>query len=58
VHADLEVDPSTASRYRWSSSNGPPLRIQSGTLATAHVIVSEKRPIELVIPLLRKHTGI
>jgi HlyD family secretion protein len=58
IHADLVVDPSTASRYRWSSSKGPPVRIQSGTLAAANIIVAEKRPIELVIPLVRKYTGI
>jgi HlyD family secretion protein len=58
IHADLVVDPTTASRYRWSSSKGPPVRIQSGTLAGANIIVAEKRPIELVIPLVRKYTGI
>ena len=58
VHADLIVDPSTTSRYRWSSSKGPPLRIQSGTLAAANIIVAEYRPIGLLIPLVRKFTGI
>jgi len=58
VHADLEVDPATVSRYKWSSSKGPPLRIQSGTLAVAYIAVKEQRPVELVVPLLRKYTGI
>jgi HlyD family secretion protein len=58
VHADLLVDPNTVSQYRWTSSKGPPTRIQSGTLASASVIVDERRPIELVIPLLRKYTGL
>ena len=58
VHADLIVDPSTTSRYRWSSSKGPPLRIQSGTLAAANIIVAEYRPMGLLIPLVRKFTGI
>jgi HlyD family secretion protein len=58
LHADLVVDPSTVSRYRWSSSKGPPLKIQSGTLATGSIEVSSRRPIEMVIPLLRKYTGI
>jgi HlyD family secretion protein len=44
VHADLLVDASTASKYKWSSSQGPPLRIQSGTLAVAHVTVASRRP--------------
>lgn len=58
VHADLMVATETVSRYRWSSSNGPPLTIQSGTLATASIEVHAERPIGMVIPLFRKYTGI
>jgi HlyD family secretion protein len=58
VHADLTVAPETASRYKWSSSDGPPLTIQSGTLATASIEVRAERPIGMVIPLFRKYTGI
>jgi HlyD family secretion protein len=58
VHADLLVDAQTASRYRWSSSQGPPLKIQSGTLASARITVGRRRPIELVIPLFREYTGL
>jgi HlyD family secretion protein len=58
VHADLIVDPGTESRYRWSSSKGPPVAIQSGTLATGSVTVDRQRPIATVFPLLRRWTGI
>lgn len=58
VHADLMVAPETVSRYRWSSSSGPPLAIQSGTLATASIEVRAERPIGMVIPLFRKYTGL
>jgi HlyD family secretion protein len=58
VHADLLIDAQTASKYKWSSSKGPPLKIQSGTLATAQVTVASRRPIELVIPLIREYTGL
>ena len=58
VHADLTVDPETASHYRWSSSSGPPLRIQSGTMATANITIGAKRPIELVIPWVRQNLGL
>jgi HlyD family secretion protein len=58
VHAQLVVDPSTESHYRWSSSHGPPTTIQSGTVANAQVIVETQRPIAQVIPLLRKWTGV
>jgi HlyD family secretion protein len=58
VHADLVVDPSTSSQYRWSSSKGPPQRINSGTLAMANIAVAYRRPIELVLPLVREYTGL
>lgn len=57
IHADLIPDPDArnASRYRWSSSQGPPIRIQSGTLANASVVVERRRPIFMVLPPLRRH---
>jgi HlyD family secretion protein len=58
VHADLLVDEDTFSRYKWSSSQGPPLKIQSGTRAAAYITVGTRRPIEMVVPLLRKYTGL
>jgi HlyD family secretion protein len=58
LHAELVPDPSTASRYKWTSSKGPPLRIQSGTLATANIEVASRRPIEMVIPMIRRVTGL
>lgn len=58
VHADLVVDPATASRYKWSSSKGPPVRIQSGTLASAMIEVSTRRPVEMVLPIFRKYAGL
>lgn len=57
VHADLLVDPATASRYRWTSSGGPPMEVQSGTLAMGQVTVERERPIAAVLPLLRRWTG-
>ena len=58
VHADLTVDPNTPSRYRWSSSSGPPLRIQSGTMAVGNITIGSKRPIEMVIPWVRQNLGL
>jgi HlyD family secretion protein len=58
LHADLTFDPATMSHYHWTSAGGPPVRIQSGTLATANIEVHARRPIEMVLPLLRRATGI
>lgn len=57
VHADLQLDPTTASRYRWTSSEGPPMEIESGTVVQALVTVESQRPITKVLPLLRRWTG-
>jgi HlyD family secretion protein len=58
VRADLEIDPRSASHYKWSSSGGPPLTIQSGTVAMGYVEVASQQPIEMVIPAVRKWTGL
>lgn len=58
VHADLTPDPETPSQYRWTSSKGPPLTIESGTIATGDILVRERRPIEMVVPLIRRQAGL
>jgi HlyD family secretion protein len=58
VHIDLLPDPSTASGYRWSSAQGPPIRIESGTLCQAAIIVDSRHPIEMVVPFFRRTGGV
>ncbi len=53
----LVPDPSTASGYRWSSGRGPPQQISSGTLARAEITIRERRPIDLIIPLVKRLGG-
>ena len=43
-------DPKTVSGFKWSSPKGPPYQLTHGTLASAQVIVSQQRPISLVLP--------
>lgn len=54
----VELDTETRSGFRWSSSKGPPFEITSGTICTAQAITAELRPIELVIPMLKKFFGL
>lgn len=56
--AQLEKDPTTASGYRWSSSEGPSLQISSGTIVSVRVRVGEQAPIAYVLPTLRRWTGL
>lgn len=54
VRLDVVTDDSTVSGYKWSSSQGPPMIINSGTLCTGTVTISEARPISMVIPIVKK----
>lgn len=58
TYATLQLDPRTVSGYRWSSSKGPDEKIQSGTLCTATITVEKQRPIEMVLPVLKRFTGV
>ena len=58
LFANLIPDRNTFSGYRWSSSKGPPLHVASGTLATAEAVVGSERPISIIIPYLKKKTGL
>jgi HlyD family secretion protein len=53
----LEPDENNPSGYRWAVGKGPPLRLSSGTFAKAEITTERKRPIDLVIPILRRLTG-
>jgi HlyD family secretion protein len=46
------------SGYRWTSPSGPPVTVKSGTLCSAEIVVDQQRPIELVIPALKKTLGV
>ena len=58
VTADLYKDSTTKSGYKWSSSQGPPTDIYSGTLAKASIVVERKPPVEFVIPKIKEILGI
>jgi hypothetical protein len=51
VRIKLLTDPNNASGYQWSASDGPAFEINSGTFATANIVVGNSRPIDLVLPL-------
>jgi HlyD family secretion protein len=58
VTATMESDPSTPSGYRWSSSQGPDIPIEGGTICNASVVLARQRPITLLVPFLKKQLGL
>ncbi len=58
VICSLERDSTTVNGYRWSTASGPKLLIPQGSLGSAKITVSEQAPAALVIPWIKKKTGI
>jgi HlyD family secretion protein len=56
--SNLILNSDTFSGYKWSSSQGPNLKISSGTTTTVRVKVEERAPITFVLPILRSVSGI
>ncbi len=56
--AQLEPDSSTFSGYKWSSSQGPQLKMSAGTTTQVWVKVEERAPITFILPILREKSGI
>jgi len=44
----------TVSGYKWSTPKGAPFVIDPGTLCSAEVKVSSQRPIEMIVPFIKK----
>lgn len=58
VVATLVPDAGQASGFRWSSRHGPRTTITTGTLCEARIVIRERAPISLVVPTLRRLTGL
>jgi HlyD family secretion protein len=58
VRASPELDESTLSGFRWTSSSGPPHPIGGNTPCSAQIIIDKRRPISYVIPTVKKTLGI
>lgn len=54
VTVELDKDDSTVSGFKWSSKKGEALKVIEGTLMAADIIVENKAPITMVIPLLKE----
>jgi HlyD family secretion protein len=53
----LEEDDTTATGYRWAVGKGPNLHLTSGTLTRAEITTRRQRPLDLVVPMLKRLSG-
>jgi HlyD family secretion protein len=58
VYAEISRDPTSASGFKWSSPKGSGLIVAGGTLCELTITIRERRPIDLVIPTLRRAAGL
>jgi HlyD family secretion protein len=54
----LQRDDATTSGYRWAVGSGPAIKLTSGTLTRAEITTREQRPLDLVVPMLKRLTGV
>jgi HlyD family secretion protein len=57
VRVTLATSPNTPSGYSWSSSSGPPFKIDGGTQVTVSIVVDRRPPISKVLPLVKTAIG-
>jgi HlyD family secretion protein len=55
---ELQRDAASPTGYRWSVGHGPPLRLTTGTLMRAEITTRTRRPIDLVLPNIKRLTGL
>lgn len=54
VEVELIYDENTISGYKWSTPKGTPFTISPGTICVGEIVVADQRPIELVVPFIKK----
>lgn len=54
----LQQDDGTHSGYHWAVGKGPALRLTSGTLIRAEITTRKQRPLDLVVPMFKRLTGL
>ncbi len=54
VRVDIRMDPTTKSGFQWSSQKGATLELSAGTTCTADIVTESKRPVEVVMPFIKK----
>jgi HlyD family secretion protein len=54
IEVSLTEDPSTPTGFKWSTSQGPPVPLAVGSLASVAITYESRRPIEFVLPFINQ----
>ncbi len=54
VRVSIHKDLATKSGFKWSSKKGETVELSAGTTSTADIITESKRPVEVVMPTIKK----
>ena len=57
VEVELLRNAETISGYQWSTPKGAPLKIAAGTICIGEVRILSKRPVDMVVPFIRRLFG-
>jgi len=57
LRVELYRDEGTVSGYRWSTPRGAPINIGPGTISMGEIRISSQRPIDMVVPFIRRLFG-
>ena len=54
VEINLQEDPDSFSKYKWSTPKGPRTTLTNGTLFNANLLLGEQHPINIVLPIFNQ----
>ncbi len=54
LEVELLLNSETVSGYQWSTPKGAPISIEPGTICSGEIKVASKRPIEMVVPFIKR----
>ncbi|MCL2081991.1 MAG: NHLP bacteriocin system secretion protein [Oscillospiraceae bacterium] len=57
VEVELLRDPETESGYKWSTPKGAPFGVDSGTICMSEIKVASKRPVDMIVPFVKRLLG-
>jgi HlyD family secretion protein len=58
VVVSLKTNPRTPSHFQWSTAQGPPVAISSGTICNVQVVTHREKPITLLFPYVKEKLGL